>query len=376
MNKNLKYTLLIIFLLMVVSGLLIYYLYLKPETFYAEDSDSQDTSQPDYTCPPPVAPLPASVLSSYYGVGFNIYPVDNTTSESIAAAEVDSSSATAPKFLIEHIPVVYNGTMGSMYSVTEGQLTLKLRNDSDNEQWWSFVKHKDSNNNIYYSIIPFNLLSSNPKLALQYENGNLALRVANKNFINQQWITTTNKINRGIPALNYSPASLFTPEFNPYSGSIGTSGISSGSGGSMTSSNLSQQNNQQVADVINVIKSNIQQYIDTVSRSSGSTADSSSGLIPPVSSSSLGNKDLPLNINVNLGGTGVSRFADITGTTTSSDLMSLLNKYEKVQSATTNSNLLFSGSDLQSVLQNNEGCSTLNIGDYTSNRVSTCNCKI
>lgn len=375
MNNKTASTLLVIFLLMIVSGLLIYYLYLKPETFNGNDSTTT-TTIPVNTCPPPVAPLPASIISSYYGVGFNIYPVNKTTAESVTNAKIDSQDSNIPTFLIEHIPVVYNGTMGSMYAVTEGQLTLKLRNDTDQDQWWSFIKRKDTNNNTYYSIIPFNSIKNKPQLVLQYENGTLALRVANKDFINQKWLTSTNKITRGIPALNYSPASLFTPEFNAYASS---------SGGSTTSANLSQQNNQQVTDVINLIKSNIQQYIDTVSHSQGSGSGSGtggSGLLPPVSSSSLGNKEMPLNINVNLGGTSgsggssVSSFANITGTTTSSDLMSLLNKYENAQSATVNPNLLYSGTDLQTALQTNEGCSTLNIRDYTSNRVSTCNCKL
>jgi hypothetical protein len=205
-------------------------------------------------------------------------------------------------------------------------------------------------------------MSNEPQMALQYENGNLAIRPINPDvdFENQKWITSTTKITRSIPALNYGPASLFTAEFNPYAGSAT----------STSSSSLNQQNNQQVTDVINLIKSNIKQYIDTVSNNQSST-----GYIQPTSSSSLGNKDMPLNINVNLG-TGKSSFADITGTTTKTDLLSLLDKYEKVQTGSVSPNMLYTGTDLQTALQTVGGCSSVNIDDYTSNRVSTCNCKL
>lgn len=142
----------------------------------------------------------------------------------------------------------------------------------------------------------------------------------------------------------------------------------------MTNTSVSQSNNQQVNDVINLIKTNIQQYLATV----GATQQ---GTVPAVSTSSLGNKDMPLNINVNLGsgsslgGSSISAFDNVTGTTTSTDVLSLLNKYETSQ-ATSSNNQLYTGNDLTTALQNNQGCTSLNIGDYTSNRVSTCNCKL
>ena len=368
MNKR---NLIIIILLMLVSGLLIYYLYLKPEAFnpttQPQTTISNSILQPQTTipsgCPTLPPPIPVAVLSRYFGVGFNIFPV-NGTSAAIVNANMDSNTSNS-LFLIEHIPVVYNGSVGSMYAVSNGQLTIKLRNDLDIEQWWVFNKSNDSSST-YYHITPYNMINSTPQLALQYENGNLSIRPQNSSFESQKWIFSNTPITRGIPVLNYGPASLFTPEFNPFT----SNNISS-------TASVSQSNNQQVSDVINFIKTNIQQYLATV----GATPN---GTIPAVSASSLGNKDMPLNINVNLGSetnTGTSStssksaFDNITGTTTSTDLLSLLNKYETSQTVPAN-NQLFFGSDIATALQTNQGCTSLNLGDYTSNRVSTCNCKL
>mgnify|MGYP000942006158 CR=1 FL=1 len=58
------------------------------------------------------------------------------------------------------------------------------------------------------------------------------------------------EITRGIPVLNYSPGSFFTPEFDPYSSQ------------SSYSSDMSEQNIQQVNDVISSVKVGIQQYLN------------------------------------------------------------------------------------------------------------------
>jgi hypothetical protein len=302
--------------------------------------------------------MPVAVLSRYFGVGFNIYPTNSTTAASINSTTGNNNSNSM--FLIEHIPVVYNGSVGSMYAVSNGQLTIKLRNDLDPEQWWVFNKASDSAST-YYNIKPYNMINATPQLALQYENGNLSIRPQNPSFESQKWIFSNTLVTRGIPVLNYGPASLFTPEFNPFT-----------SNNMSSTASVSQSNNQQVNDVINFIKTNIQQYLATV----GATPQ---GTVPGVSASSLGNKDMPLNINVNLGsgtgGSSKSAFDNLTGTTTGTDLLSLLDKYETSQTVPA-SNQLFLSTDLATSLQNNEGCASLNIGDYTSNRVSTCNCKL
>lgn len=327
-----KKKLAIIVLLMLITGLIIYYMYLKPESFI-------DTSP---SCPQiTTAPIPVSIVSRFFGIGFNIYPVNNNL------------------YMIEHIPVIYNNTLGSMYALSsEGQLTIKLRNEQDASQWWSLTSKTDTTP--YYIITPFNQSNS---LALQYENGNLALRPYNEpGFESQKWITSTTKITRGIPVLNYNPASMFTPEFDPYSTTTST-----------TSSSLAQQNSQQVNDVISTIKANIQQYLNQISNKNSAAG---------TSTSILGNKDQPLNINLNLGGSNkalggstLSAFANLDGATTGADVLSLLDKYESVNNSNTNQSL-YSTMDLQNALQSNNGCSNINISEFTSNRVPSCNCKL
>lgn len=360
---------------MLVSGLLIYYLYMKPENFETTTEPQLSTTEPQLsttqpqrttqiTCPQAASTLlPVSVVSRYFGIGFNIYPANNTNQASLPANITDTNL-----FLIEHIPVVHNNTLGSMYAISsDGQLTIKLRNEQDPTQWWVFTSSTDSTSQ-YYTVMPYTLMNTTPKYALQYENGNLSIRPFNTpGFESQKWITSSSKVTRGIPVLNYNPASMFTPEFDPYS-----------STSSVTPSTLNQQNNQQVSDVLSAVKANIQQYLTQI----GSTQN-----VPQVTASSLGNKGMPLNINLNLGsssgsgipgGSTLSAFANIDGTTSSSDVLSLLNKYENTSgSGYSSSNpLLYNTSDLQSALNTNNGCSTLNISDYTSNRVSSCNCKL
>jgi hypothetical protein len=340
----------IIVLLMVITGLLIYYLYMKPENF-------DPSTCPQITCPQvSSSPIPLSVVSRYFGIGFNIYPANNTSQLTLSTNMTNTNL-----YLIEHIPVVHNSTLGSMYAISsDGQLTIKLRNDQDPTQWWTLTSQSD-NSSTYYTITPFT--QSTTPMALQYENGNIALRPYNPpGFESQKWITSNNKVTRGIPVLNYNPASMFTPEFDPYSS---TNNVSS----------LSQQNNQQVNEVMSTIKANIQQYLEQI----GSTQNT----VPQVSSSALGNKEMPLNINVNLegsssntnGGSTLSAFANIDGTTTPNDILSLLSKYESNTGAN-NTQYLYSTSDLQTALNKKGGCPSLNIGDYTNGRVSTCNCKL
>ena len=385
-DKNL----IVIILLVIVTGLIIYYLYMKPEPFYYETTDPNPTPTPTPTPTPEIQPtpsftcpsltptaLPQSTFSRFFGIGFNIYPINSTT---------QTLSETNNIFLIEHIPVAYNNSMGSMYAIsTDGQLTIKLKNEEDISQWWRFTKFTDSATPTitstsptsdkykeYYVIRPYILLDANPEFALQYENGNLALRPFNPNnvFESQKWIFSDTKVKRGIPVLNYSPASLFTPEFDPYSTTT-----------SVSSSSLSQQNNQQVNEVLNTVKASLQQYINSLNIRENNT-------ISQVSASSLGTSDLPLNINLNLGSgvggissaststSGISKFDNITGTTTPNDVLSLLDRYESANNNNNSNLLLMNQSDLQTALNSAGGCSNINLNDFTSNRVSSCNCKL
>ena len=256
--------------------------------------------------------VPASVISRYFGIGFNIYLVNN-----------NAQNSQSNLYLIEHIPIIYNNTLGSMYSISnDGQLTIKLRSEQDSTQWWNIVRmsmNDSVSNQPYYIIKPFsqNIITD---VALQYENGNLALRPYSISNIyeSQKWITSNVKVTRGIPVLNYNPASMFTAEFDPYSSSD-----------TVTSSSLDKQNSQQVSDVLNTIKTNIKQYLTQIG--------GSSQVVQPVSASSLGNKEMPLNINLNLGGkpnnnnklsSSLSSFSNVNGSTTKNDMLSLLDKYE------------------------------------------------
>ena len=261
-------------------------------------------------------------------------------------------------FLIEHIPITSTGTSGGMYSISsDGTFTIKIKNINDPTQWWYMIELKDPIDNSLYEIMQS---YSNTTMALQYANGSLSIRpYTAPGFEGQKFIKSNTLVSRGIPVLNFSPGSMFTTEFDPYS-----------TNSSISTSNLSDSNNKQVTDVIGAVKSGIQQYLSQMSSSQSSNQ---------VTSSSLGNKDMPLNVNFNLGSpsNGISNFANVTGTTSDTDILSILDKYESKSQSNPNSQVLYSQNDLQNQLDTtSNGCKLLNINDYTSNRVSTCNCKL
>ena len=351
MDKK-KTNLTLILILMVITGFIIYFMYLKPESFTT--TEPATTLAPITTfnaCEAQATPIvPAAIVSRYFGVGFNIYSVNNP---------VLKSSSLTNVFLIEHIPITSTGTAGGMYAITsDGSFTIKIKNFDDSSQWWNMLTLTDSTNNTKYYIMQS---FTNNNIALQYENGNLSVRPYKApGFESQKWLTSTVKITRGIPVLNVSPASMFTTEFDPYSSSYSTS-----------TNNLTDANNKQVSDVVNAVKSGIQQYL----------AQMESTQPTQVSASSLGNKDMPLSVNLNLNGSrlsGVSNFDNVTGSTSNSDILSILDKYEANSSNNNNNNnnALYTTNDLQNQLNTYQGCKLLNVNDYTSNRVSTCNCKL
>jgi len=368
MDKK-KLNLTMILFLMIITGFIIYFIYLKPEHFANGDPTIPNTTIPlptnpsittiPFTCPNTAPKLPVAIISRYFGIGFNIYPV------------ISSSPNTMQNqmFLIEHIPITPTGTSGGMYSISsDGTFTIKIKNNDDPTQWWTMTELKDSIDNSLYEIMqPF----SKTNMALQYANGSLSIRpYTAPGFEGQKFLKSDVVITRGIPVLNYSPSSMFTTEFDPYSTSS-----------SISTSSLSDSNNKQVSDVVGAVKSSIQQYLSQMS------STQSKGQL---TSSSLGNKDMPLNVNLNLGGSssssgsnassGVSNFANVTGGTSNEDIISILNKYEsKSQYGNTgaSSKTILSQNDLQNQLNtSSNGCKTFNINDYTSNRVSTCNCKL
>jgi len=403
-NKITKHKMnyIIILFLMIITGFIIYYMYLKPESFdcitnpsdpsciatnttnsstnnYCLDtvsnpSDPQcisnycsnNPTDPDCiaafknlilqnttkTTIPQSLPNNAilnSIISRHFGIGFNVYSV------------ISSLTANNTLYLIEHIPITYDGVSGGCYSISsDGLFTIKIRNNDDSTQWWSINDLKDNVTNTIYEIVqPF----TNTNVALQYANGSLSITpYMQPGFESQKWIKSKNTVARGIPVLNVNPASMFTTEFDPYSTSTSVS------------TSLSDANNVQVNNVINSVQTGIQSYLNKINPNTQL-------------SSTLGNKNMPLSVNLNLNGAtsldglsptpttnGISYFDNVTGSTSSDDILSILDKYT---SNTNNSQTTYNNNSLENQLnQSNHGCKLFNINDYTSNRVSTCNCKL
>ena len=155
-----------------------------------------------------------------------------------------------------------------------------------------------------------------------------------------------------------NPASLFTSEFDPYSSSP------------QGSNTLTDQNSQQVNDVITAVKSGIQQYLGQLDNNNQTSQ---------ITASSLGQKSSPLNINLSLSSplNKVSSFANVDDTTLSNNMLSVMDKYGPSKNSRGISNIpLYNSNDLQNEINKNQGCKLVNINDYTSNRVSSCNCKL
>jgi hypothetical protein len=367
MNKD-KINSLIIFLLMIVTGFIIYYIYLKPEPFDCitnpndplckVTNNAYDTeSLKQYCSTVNTTPSISSIISRYFGVGFNVYPVQ--------------SSLSTQLYLIEHIPIRQDGVAGGCYSLsTDGFLTIKIKNNDDPTQWWSITELTDPNDDSTYEVVqPYN----NNNMALQYANGSISINpFTDPGYESQKWLKSQSTVSRGIPVLNVSPASMFTTEFDPYSSN------------NSIPNNLSDSNNIQVNNVLNAIKTGFQQYLSKVNPNS------------QITSSSLGNKNMPLSVNLNLNPSGsssasgsvtgsdtdstkgISFFDNVTGSTSESDMLSILDKYDpNSNNNSNNSQTLYTNNSLQKQLDTTRnGCKLFNINDYMSNRVSTCNCKL
>ena len=313
------------------------------------------STQPSITCPPVINNnIPLSIISKIYGIGFNIYPISTNTNDT---------------YLIEHIPVTYNNTLGSMYAISaDGLLTIQLRNEKEQKQWWTISKlNVSSIQPDIYIIKPFTDSNNyNYKRALHYEAGKLSLLpYTEPGYPGHQWLFSNKIVTRGIPVLNYNPASMFTTEFDPYSTSS-----------SINSTSIDTQNSNQVTEVMEILKKNIQAYLSQSGTSTGSGTDS----IKQMSTSSLGSKATPISINVNFDNNDtqqVSKFDNITGSITNNDVLRLLDKYDNIISPNIQNSLLYTSTDLQTALQSNKSCTPLNLNDYTSKRVSSCNgCKL
>lgn len=374
MYKNNMNSIVILFL-MIITGFIIYYMHLKPESFVNCITNPSDPSciptttlakKNSYCTDNPTDPSciststsddsnnnsydtikdPLSIVSRFFGIGFNIHPVRSSLSDK-------------KLYLIEHIPITADGISGGYYAISnDGLFTIKIKNNDDSAQWWTCNNMRDSSTNTNYDIVqPF----SNNSLALQYANGSLSITpYTYPGFESQKWIKSKNSVTRGIPVLNVNPASMFTTEFDPYSSP------------NSISTNLSDSNSAQINTVINSVKTGIQQYLSKINPNN------------QVTSSSLGNKNMPLSVNLNLGGSsstttptqGISFFDNVTGSTTENDIISILDKYNPNPN-TNNSQTSYSNNSLENQLnETNNGCKLFNINDYMSNRVSTCNCKL
>ena len=262
-----------------------------------------------------------------------------------------------------------------MYAISaDGLLTIQLRNENEKKQWWTISKLNVSSIQTQpdiYIIKPFtdsnNSSSDNLIMrALHYEAGKLSLLpYTDPGYPGHQWLFSYKIITRGIPVLNYNPASMFTTEFDPYSTSS-----------SINTSSIDTQNSNQVTEVMEILKKNIQAYLSQSGTSTGSGTDS----VKQISASSLGSKATPISINVNFDNNDtqqVSKFDNITGSITNSDVLRLLDKYDNIISPNIQNSLLYTSTDLQTALQSNKSCTPLNLNDYTSKRVSSCNgCKL
>jgi len=281
-------------------------------------------------------PIYKSIMSRYFGVGFNIEYVENKDA-----------------YLINHIPTTSTGTLGGNYAVSnDNMLTIRLKNSIDYTQLWKIIEKTDTKSK-YYIVQPF----EKDTFALQYENGNLALRPynSNNNFENQKWILNNTNITRGIPVLNYSPGSLFTSEFDPYSTP------------NTYSNNITEQNSQQINDVISNIKTGVQQYLGQLDNKYQAEQ---------VSSSSLGQQETPLNINLNLSSKKKDSFTNVNNNDLSNEMIDIMDRYGSSKTQGSKYTELYKKTDLENELNKYQGCKLLNINDYTSNRVGSCNCKI
>ena len=339
--------LLTIITLMLITGFIIYHVYFKIEGFETTTTAGQTTTTAGQTsttsgqksttaaqtttttgCPVITVPIVyKSIISKPFGIGFNIDKLND-------------------KYFINHIPINNKGVIGSVYAIDQdGLLTLKVRNNNDDTQKWTIEKIGTTND---YLAKP----STRNNTALQYANGILAVRPLDTASDNSsfKWILSEKEVERGIPVLNITPIGLFGTEFNPLA-AVSTSG-------------MSQESITQVNDVLNIVKTSIQQFLNNAANNTPSYGGTG------ISGSTLGTKESPLSISLNLGkAMGTEKFDSVQ--TEVSDVLNLLDRYDSTKNP--NTEYLYSLSDISKDLK---GCKNINLSDYTSNRVSTCNCKL
>lgn len=334
--------------LALLTGFVIYYLYLKPEHFVV--TTKPVTSKSNTVCPTLEPPPIGSIISKFSGVGINVTPVNPT----------GTATGNQKLYVIESIPVSSNDVLGGVYSITDDNLlTIVVKNTNDINQLWTFTQIKDASGVTCYVVMPYVQKVKGVQFALQYENGNLSFRPYSKTYEAQHWLTSTTRFNKGIPILNYNPVSVYTPEFNPYGNTSSRS----------TLSGLDDQNAQKVDDVVNLIKQSVQQYMSQLNTSTAGTNT--------VSASSFGNSKNPLNVNVMLSNNGKSSFTDVPSPSESNSVIALLDKYEAAQNPIDKSSFtLYRRSDLESAIQDALPITSMGMDNYVSSRIGSCNCKL
>jgi hypothetical protein len=342
-------TLLKFLALALLTGFVIYYLYLKPEHFVVTTTKPKTVAACPTIAPPPVG----SIISKFSGVGINVTSVLPST-----------STGNQKLYIIESIPVSSSDVLGGVYSITDDNLlTIVVKNTNDINQLWTLTQIKDATGATCFVVMPYLQKVKGIQFALQYENGNLSFRPYSKTYQAQHWLTSTTRFNKGIPILNYNPVSIYTAEFNP----------NGNSGSISTLSNLDDENTQKVNDVVNLIKQSVQQYMTQLSASTSGTNN--------VSASSFGNKVNPLNVNIMLKNNGKSAFTDVDAAvpapSESNSVLALLDKYEAATNPIDKSSFtLYRKSDLESSIQDALPITSMGLDNYVPNRIGSCNCKI
>lgn len=343
--------------LMLLTGIVVYYLYMRPEHFATHSTNTNPTKKAprEHFANPPLCPCPSgqsptinSIISKFSGIGINVTQALSQNSEQL--------------YQINVVPVSSNSVIGSVYAVdNDNKLTTVILNSNDVNQLWTITEITPANGTPINVVKPYVQKVTGIDYALQYENGSLSLRQYNPDFESQHWLTSTTTFNQGIPVVA-NRVDIYTPEFAP----VGNFAIGSG-----TSSTLEGKNSQQVNDVINLIKAGVQQYMSQLSSATNGTGQ--------ISSSSLGNAANPLKVNVNIGGgvSGISKFEDILPAT-KNDVVVLLDQYEQSHMPQLNYDnyRLYKKSDLEVALQKVSPMSAPDARDYVSKTISTCNCKL
>jgi hypothetical protein len=214
------------------------------------------------------------------------------------------------------------------------------------------LRPTNSTNSPYSSKMYYLESNSKPNHVLQFENGNMVLRLKG-GFPSQKWILSKDEIKKkdAIPVVNYDQ----TPGAETVKTDMRSTFLKS-----QLVNELNANNQKKINDVLELIKQNMQSF----------NATSGAG---QVSSSTLGVTANPIKINLLMGGdsseVGREGFTDY-GTKSVSQL---LDDYE----GNTNGLSSTAQSFINQIKSGGGGsCKPVNMNDYTDRRIGQCNCKL